>query len=85
MVQARANRVAPGTAIAWLRNDIVHAIRARVDARRWKLWHQGWQLSMWYLELAVLAVLSYSGGNRNRLAGESHVGWVEPVPWAATD
>lgn len=69
-------------AITWLRNDIVHANR-RVDARRWKLWYQGWRLALWYLELSVLAIVKYKGRFRNRLVGEPHVGAVEPVPWAA--
>jgi hypothetical protein len=68
-------------AIAWLRNDIVHANR-RVDARHWELWHQGWRLALWYLELSVLAMVKYNGRYRNRLVGELHVGAVEQVPWA---
>lgn len=69
------------TAITWLRNDIVHANRGRVNTRRWKLWYQGWQLSMWYLELAVLAIVNYAGPYRNRITGPPYNGAVEPVPW----
>jgi hypothetical protein len=65
-----------------LRNDIVHAANHRVQSRRWKLWYQGWQLAMWYLELAVLAVVKYDGVYRNRLAGHPERGAVESVPWA---
>jgi hypothetical protein len=69
-------------AIAWLRNDIVHAARRRVHGRRRsKVWYQGWQLSLWYLELAVLAAVKYEGRYRNRLAGVPATGAVEPVPW----
>ena len=50
--------------------------------RRWKLWEQGWQLALWYLELAILAIVGYAGVYRNRLAAEPHVGAVDPVPWA---
>jgi hypothetical protein len=69
-------------ALAWLRNDIVHPSRRRVHGRRWKVWYQGWQLSVWYLELALLAVTKYDGRYRNRLSGDAMVGAVVPVPWA---
>jgi hypothetical protein len=82
--RVRANTPWDGpAAIAWLRNDIVHANRHRVHGRRWQVWYQGWQLALWYLELAVLAVVGYEGRYRNRLSGEVDVGAVEPVPWAA--
>ena len=69
-------------AIAWLRNDIVHADRRRVyGRRRWKLWYQGWQLSLWYLELALLAAVKYEGRYRNRPSGVPDTGAVESVPW----
>lgn len=80
--RVRANAPWDGpAAIAWLRNDIVHANRHRVDVRRWRVWYQGWQLALWYLELAVLAVVEYKGYYRNRLSDETHTGAVEPVPW----
>jgi hypothetical protein len=79
----RANSPWDGpAAIAWLRNDIVHGPLHRVHAGRWKVAYQGWQLALWYLELAVLAVVGYEGLYRNRLTGEAHEGAVEPVPWA---
>lgn len=82
--RVRANTPWDGpAAIAWLRNDIVHANRHRVHGRRrWKVWDQGWQLALWYLELAVLAVVGYEGYYRNRLSYEAHVGAIEAVPWA---
>jgi hypothetical protein len=70
-------------AIAWLRNDIVHAGSHHVHGRRWKLWFQGWQLALWYLELGLLAVVNYEGPYRNRLAGQPDRGAVDAVPWAA--
>jgi hypothetical protein len=79
----RANSPWDGpAAIAWLRNDIVHAARHRVPGRRWKLLNQGLLLALWYLELGVLAVVHYDGSYRNRIAGHREVGAVEPVPWA---
>jgi hypothetical protein len=58
----RANSPWDGpAAIAWLRNDIVHAARHRVHGRRWKVWRQGWDLALWYLELGMLAVVEYDG------------------------
>jgi hypothetical protein len=81
--KVRANSPWDGpAAIAWLRNNIVHAGYHRVNMRRWKLWEQGWQLALWYLELAILAIVGYAGVYRNRLAAEPHVGAVDPVPWA---
>ena len=41
----------------------------------------GWQLSLWYQELALLRVLQYCGSYRNRTNAE-WVGQVEPVPWS---
>jgi hypothetical protein len=79
----RANSPWDGpAAIAWLRNDIVHAARHRIPGRRWKLLNHGLQLALWYLELGVLAAVRYDGRYRNRIAGHPEVGAVEPVPWA---
>lgn len=81
--RVRANTPWDGpAAIAWLRNDIVHGNLHRVHGRRWKVAYQGCQLALWYLELAVLAVIGYQGSYRNRLSGEAYGGAVEPVPWA---
>jgi hypothetical protein len=81
--RVRANKPWDGpAAVAWLRNDIVHGNLHRVHGRRWKVWDQGYHLALWYLELAVLAVVGYRGFYRNRLSGEAHMGAVEPVPWA---
>lgn len=68
-------------AVAWLRNDIVHGPNHKVHADRWRTWYQGWQLAVWYLELAVLAVVGYEGSYRNRFSDELLPGAVEPVPW----
>jgi hypothetical protein len=81
--RVRANTPWDGpAAIAWLRNDIVHGNLHRVHGRRWKVAYQGCQLALWYLELAVLAVIGYQGPYRNRLSGDAYAGIVEPVPWA---
>lgn len=81
--RVRANKPWDGpAAVAWLRNDIVHGSNHKVHAGRWRVWNQGWQLAVHYLELAILAVVGYDGCYRNRLSGEAHVGAVEPVPWA---
>lgn len=72
-------------ALTRLRNGFVHANEkhrnvvfgsdgreAVFDAR---------QLSLWYHELALLRLLRYHGGYRNRTTAE-WVGQVEPVPWS---
>lgn len=83
--RVRANKPWDGpAAVAWLRNDIVHGALHKVHAGRWRTWYQGWQLAVWYLELAVLAVVGYDGRYRNRLSGEVHVGATERVPWGAS-
>lgn len=40
------------------------------------------ELAVWYVELAVLAVVKYDGRYRNRLSRNPQVGAVELVPWA---
>lgn len=64
-------------AITDIRNSLVHPVSKKkvhgcyVDA---------WKLSLWYLELCILAVCGFDGRYQNRMTVR-HVGQVENVPW----
>lgn len=61
-------------AITVIRNSLVHP-EGKVQVS--DCYFDAWQLSLWYLELAMLAMCGYQGTYRNRLMGEQ----VENVPW----
>jgi hypothetical protein len=46
---------------------------------------EAWQLATWYLELAILYQLGYTGSYSTRLVLGGWEGTVEPVPWASPD
>lgn len=64
-------------AITDIRNSLVHPVRKKnvndcyVDA---------WKLSLWYLELSVLAVCGYNGTYTSRMTAKSVID-SESVPW----
>ena len=68
-------------AVATLRNSVIHHKRnrpqldypTRIDI---------WQLSVWYVELALVSFFGYKGTYRKRLQSQQWVGSVEEVPWA---
>jgi len=66
-----------------IRNKLVHPPRSLRDPE-WP--HpeelvEAWQLATWYLELAILKVLGYTGPHTSRLKMTGWVGETEPVPW----
>jgi hypothetical protein len=66
-------------ALTEIRNSLVHPehkYRGRVDSALYETWNLG----LWYLEMAILAICGYSGTYANRLA-QRFTGDVEPVPW----
>lgn len=66
-------------ALTEIRNALVHPEskdRKRVAA----CYVDAWKLSLWYLELSILAMCGYGGSYGNRLKGR-YVGQVENVPW----
>jgi len=67
-------------AITQLRNDITHP---RQD-RPWTgpAMIEAWTLSLWYVELSMLAWLGYRGAYNRRTRTSRWVGLVDPVPWA---
>lgn len=69
-------------AITEVRNTLVHPVnkrRGQFDG----VFFPVWNLSQWYLELALLRICDYSGTYGNRLT-QRFVGQVETVPWDNT-
>lgn len=70
-----------------VRNRLVHPPGSHRDPE-WPLGEEladTWQLSTWYLQMAVLRLLGYNGDHWSRLRlGRSSMD-VEPVPWRASD
>ena len=64
--------------IARLRNDFVHPPRGGQSARTSGRIVDAWLLSVWYLELALLSLMGYSGEYRSRL----NSGEVSRLPWS---
>jgi len=67
-------------AIVEIRNDIVHVGRA--ETLHFETLVDAWRLSLWYVELALLRWLGYSGVHNSRIGNDRATGKVEPVPWA---
>ncbi|WP_459558513.1 hypothetical protein [Lacunimicrobium album] len=65
-------------AITKVRNSIVHP-KAGISDKS-KLLYEVWRLSLWFLELTILAASGYNGVYGNRLV-KQYYGDVEPVPW----
>lgn len=72
---------APQT-ITEVRNTLVHPEHKR-RGQFDKVFFPVWNLSQWYLELALLKICDYSGTYSNRLI-QRYVGQVETVPWDNT-
>jgi hypothetical protein len=66
-------------AITAIRNSLVHAVADR--SLPGGSFYEGWLLSLWYIDLALLRLCGHSGKYANRLAHRC-VGQVETVPWA---
>lgn len=64
-------------ALTYIRNELVHPARKKQVAN---CFVDAWKLSLWYLELSVLALCGYDNTYTNRLTAK----WVtdsEHVPW----
>lgn len=65
--------------ITYIRNAFVHPPRGgRRSPTSSEVVVDAWKLSLWYVELGILALLGFRGGYRNRLDGGNR----EPVPWS---
>lgn len=68
-------------ALTEVRNSLVHPENKNKERIR-NCYVEAWRLSLWYVELSVLALCDYGGTYGNRLT-KSWVGEVEDVPWKA--
>jgi len=79
--QKRGNKWADGMdAITDIRNSLVHP-DAQTELPD-HLCFEGWNLSLWYIDLVLLRLCGHDGNYANRLALRRMKGQVEPVPWA---
>lgn len=69
-------------AITEIRNSIIHPEHKK-RGNYYKVMYEAWNLSLWYLELSILAICQYNATYGNRLK-QRYVGSVEKVPWADT-
>ena len=69
----------------FVRNRVVHPPKRLADPE-WPTpdeLFEGWQLTTWYLELALMRVLGYRGRYASRLELTGWSGDTEPVPWSS--
>jgi hypothetical protein len=66
-------------ALTEIRNTLIHPAHKRHD-QFGRVYYEAWNLSLWYLEMSILAICGYSGIYGNRLK-QRWVGEVENVPW----
>ena len=70
-------------AVTEIRNAIIHPTksnrikREKIDMRAV---YEAWQLNMWYVELALLKLIGYSGPYSNRTTS-GITGAIETLPW----
>jgi len=67
-------------ALTGIRNSLVHPEKIH-SAPLGKACPNAWKLSLWYLEMSMLAICGYSGPYANRLK-QHWVGQIEDVPWS---
>lgn len=78
-VSAQCKWVDAPHAMTDVRNALVHPdSKKRVN----DCYVDAWKLSLWYLELSILALCDYADTYENRLTA-THVGQVDHVPWTA--
>lgn len=72
-------------AITDIRNSIMHPTKANREKRQaYSIYvvYEAWQLSMHYIELAILKLLGYSGPYHNRLKNAPD-SVVDMIPWSS--
>lgn len=67
-------------ALTEIRNSLVHPEHKK-RGQFASVYYEVWNLGLWYLAMALLAVCEYSGTYGNRLKKGRYVGQVEQVPW----
>lgn len=72
-------------AVVQIRNAIVHSQeekRKKLSEIHYLAKHEALQLCIWYIEMSLLAILSYNGKYSNRCSVETYASnTVEDVPW----
>jgi hypothetical protein len=62
-----------------VRNSLVHPENRR-RGQFSSVYHEAWNLGLWYLEMGILSICEYSGSYANRLK-RRWAGQVEDIPW----
>ena len=89
-IQANKSRMSIADApevVTEIRNAIIHPTKSNREKRE-KIddvaVYEAWQLNMWYVELALLKLIGYSGPYTNRTLTQ-FAGSVHPLPWTPTE
>jgi len=64
-----------------IRNSLVHPEHKKHGKFDEMIFFEAYKLSLWYLEMSILAICEYRGVYSNRLASGKYAGMVEDVPW----
>ncbi|MFT5661227.1 MAG: hypothetical protein ACI9TV_001873 [Sulfurimonas sp.] len=64
-----------------IRNSLIHPEHKKHGKITTSLFLEAWNISLWYLEMSLLAICGYSGTYANRLTVQRYVGTVEKVPY----
>lgn len=68
-----------------IRNSLIHPEHKKHGQITTGLLIESWNLSLWYLEMSLLAICGYSGTYANRLTVQRYIGTVEDVPYKKKD
>jgi len=68
-------------ALTEIRNSLVHPEHKKHGKFDIDIFYEAHLLSLWYLEMSILAICEFNGVYSNRLVRKKHIGIVENVPW----
>jgi len=68
-------------ALTEIRNSLVHPEHKKHGKFETDIFIEAHTLSLWYLEMSILAICKFNGVYSNRLVSNKFVGTVENVPW----
>ena len=68
-------------ALTEIRNSLVHPEHKKHGKFEIDIFIEAHTLSLWYLEMSILAICKFNGVYSNRLVSNKYVGTVENVPW----
>ena len=68
-------------ALTEIRNSLIHPEHKKHGKFDTDIFIEAHNLSLWYLEMSILAICAYTGNYHNRLIGTQWVGETEKVPW----